>query len=99
MEVHGFVTRCKSAPYPQNPKTPLGGSGNGECIFTDTCARLTVQFLYDDEPSAALGLWAYVAPHGTMQHPVLLRETVGCDPKIESIAPHPVPVRDVSLQK
>ena len=41
-------------------------------LSTDKRVRLTVQFLHDDRPTAALAVWAYIVPDGTMQHPVLL---------------------------
>lgn len=33
--------------------------------------RLSVQFFYDDEPTASLAVWAYIVPDGAMGHSIL----------------------------
>ena len=53
------------------PRT-WGGFCSQAPLSTSKCVRLSVQFLHGDAPSAALTLWAYVVPAGTMQYPVLL---------------------------
>ena len=54
------------------PERRWGGFGDEKLLSTDKRVRLTVQFLHGDKPTAALAVWAYIVPDGTMQHPVLL---------------------------
>ena len=56
----------------QTPPRSWGGFGKSPPLQTSTTARLSIQFLHEDKPTASLAVWAYIVPSEAMQHDVLL---------------------------
>ena len=49
-----------------------GGFGGSAPLKTSTSVRLSVQILWESEPTCSLAVWACVVPPSVMQHAVLL---------------------------
>ena len=62
------TTICEIRP----PQRSWGGFGKSPPLQTSTTVRLSIQFLYQDLPTASLAVRVYIVPPEAMQHAVLL---------------------------